>query len=96
MVADFPEGSGERLFDGAEGRKAARTEREKAPVSPNDGTPRKETFVDFIERWFGVSPDGGDGSLEILYLVTLALVVCAIIFRSHVIRLISRKRPQSG
>ena len=21
--------------------------------------------MDFIERWFGVSPDGGDGSLEI-------------------------------
>lgn len=52
--------------------------------------------MDFIERWFGMSPDGGDGSLEILYLVTLALVVCAIIFRVHIIRLISRRRPQSG
>lgn len=24
--------------------------------------------MDFIEAWFGVSPDGGDGSLEIVYL----------------------------
>jgi hypothetical protein len=26
--------------------------------------------MDFIEQWFGVSPDGGDGSLEVLYIVT--------------------------
>jgi hypothetical protein len=32
--------------------------------------------MDFIERWFGVSPDGGDGSLEIT-LVIVALVVLA-------------------
>ena len=25
--------------------------------------------MDFIERWFGVSPDGGDGTLELLYIV---------------------------
>jgi hypothetical protein len=25
-------------------------------------------MMDFIERWFGLSPDGGDGSLEALYL----------------------------
>ena len=24
--------------------------------------------MDFIERWFGVSPDGGDGTLELLYI----------------------------
>ena len=32
--------------------------------------------MDFIERWFGVSPDSGSGSLEIT-LVILALVVLA-------------------
>jgi hypothetical protein len=36
--------------------------------------------MDFIERWFGISPDGGDGSLEALYLIALlgviALVTC--------------------
>ena len=34
--------------------------------------------MDWIERWFGISPDGGDGSTELLYigavLGTLALI----------------------
>jgi hypothetical protein len=34
--------------------------------------------MDFIERVFGVSPDGGDGSLEILLLVLLVLITTAI------------------
>jgi len=29
--------------------------------------------MDWIERWFGISPDNGDGSLEMLYLVALAV-----------------------
>jgi hypothetical protein len=33
------------------------------------------TMFDWIERWFGISPDNGDGSLEMLYLI--ALVLCA-------------------
>jgi len=32
--------------------------------------------MDFIERWFGISPDGGDGSTELLYIIAL-LVLCA-------------------
>jgi hypothetical protein len=35
--------------------------------------------MDFIERWFGVSPDGGDGSTEVMYLVVL--VVVALLYR---------------
>jgi hypothetical protein len=34
--------------------------------------------MDFIERFFGTSPDGGDGSLEILFLVLLVLIIAAI------------------
>jgi hypothetical protein len=34
--------------------------------------------MDFIERLFGVSPDGGDGTLEFLY-VAVALVIVAMI-----------------
>ena len=34
--------------------------------------------MDFIERFFGISPDGGDGSLEILLLVLLVLITTAI------------------
>jgi hypothetical protein len=31
--------------------------------------------MDFIERWFGVFPDGGNGSLEALYLLVAVSVV---------------------
>jgi hypothetical protein len=37
--------------------------------------------MDFIERWFGVSPDGGDGSTELMYLVVLVVVVVALLYR---------------
>ena len=30
--------------------------------------------MDFIEKLFGLSPDNGDGSTEILWLVVLAVV----------------------
>ena len=46
--------------------------------------------MDFIERWFGISPDGGDGSLEALYLFVLLVVVAAIIFRARIHGLIRR------
>ena len=36
--------------------------------------------MDFIERWFGVSPaDGGDGTLELLYIGVGALIVFALL-----------------
>jgi hypothetical protein len=31
--------------------------------------------MDWIERWFDFSPDNGDGSLELLVFVALAIVV---------------------
>jgi hypothetical protein len=37
--------------------------------------------MDFIERLFGVSPDRGDGSLEVVYLVVLLVIVSAIVWR---------------
>jgi hypothetical protein len=37
--------------------------------------------MDFIERLFGISPDGGDGSLEVLYLIATVAVIAAIVFR---------------
>jgi len=46
--------------------------------------------MDFIERWFGISPDGGDGSLEALYLLALAIVITAVVFRGRLRRLIRR------
>jgi hypothetical protein len=38
--------------------------------------------MDFIERLFGVSPDGGDGSLEFVYAVS---VLAAIVLVSYVL-----------
>lgn len=35
--------------------------------------------MDFIERWFGVSPDGGDGTLELLYIGVGALIALALL-----------------
>jgi hypothetical protein len=38
-----------------------------------------EAAMDFIERIFGISPDGGSGSLEILLLV-IPLVALALLY----------------
>ena len=34
--------------------------------------------MDFVERYLGVSPDGGDGLLEVLIIVLLVLIAAAI------------------
>ena len=34
--------------------------------------------MDFIERWFGLSPDGGSGAMEFLILVVAALAIVAL------------------
>ncbi|HWX86117.1 MAG TPA: hypothetical protein VNZ48_21165 [Xanthobacteraceae bacterium] len=34
--------------------------------------------MDFIERLFGVSPDGGDGSTELIYLVVIVIVAAVL------------------
>ena len=31
--------------------------------------------MDFIERWFNISPDGGSGSLEITWVMVLLVVL---------------------
>jgi hypothetical protein len=36
--------------------------------------------MDFIERLFGLSPDNGDGSTEILWLVVLAIAIAAFVY----------------
>jgi hypothetical protein len=37
--------------------------------------------MDFIEILFGISPDGGDGSVEITYFAAFAIVVAALAWR---------------
>ncbi len=41
--------------------------------------------MDWIEHWFGISPDGGDGSTEVLYVAAL-LAVGALIFGRYYFR----------
>jgi hypothetical protein len=36
--------------------------------------------MDFFERWFGFSGGRGDGSLEMLFLVTLAMIALVSVF----------------
>ena len=36
--------------------------------------------MDFIVRLFGLSPDNGDGSTEILWLVVLAIAIAAFFY----------------
>lgn len=50
--------------------------------------------MDFIERIFGVAPDNGDGSLEVLWLAGLAIAVCAIAFRRRIIAWIAQWRTR--
>ncbi len=35
--------------------------------------------MDFIEQWFGFSPDAGDGSTEALLIIGAVIVVAAIV-----------------
>ena len=45
--------------------------------------------MDFIERWFGFSPDHGDGSLEAMLLTMLVVFVAGIglvFFRKRYVR----------
>jgi LPXTG-motif cell wall-anchored protein len=47
--------------------------------------------VDFIETLFGIAPDGGDGSLEILWLGAIIVAALAFVFRRRITaRLLSR------
>jgi hypothetical protein len=50
--------------------------------------------MDFIERWFGVSPDGGDGSLELLWIVAVVLAVLAFAFRRQIAGWLASRRSR--
>jgi len=52
----------------------------------------ERTDMDFIERWFGVSPDGGGGSIELMYLIVLIIVVVALLYRPVLKRFFGKRR----
>jgi hypothetical protein len=41
----------------------------------------REIAMDFIERLFGISPDGGDGSTELMFFATFVIIVAALAWR---------------
>ncbi len=47
--------------------------------------------MDFIEHLFGLSPDGGDGSLEALWIAAIVVAAVAIAFRRRIIAALSRR-----
>lgn len=40
--------------------------------------------MDFIEAWFGFSPDGGDGSTELLWVGAIVIAVALVVFRRRI------------
>ena len=42
-------------------------------------TPRTEALMDWLEQWFGLNPDGGDGSIEAALVVVVVLVGVTIV-----------------
>jgi len=46
--------------------------------------------VDFIETLFGIAPDGGDGSLEALWIGAIVVASVALAFRRRIAARLSR------
>lgn len=42
--------------------------------------------MDFIERIFGISPDGGDGSTEAMYIAAAVAIVALLVVRRAIAR----------
>jgi hypothetical protein len=42
--------------------------------------------MDFLEQWFHISPDGGNGLLEMLYIGAAVVVLSALALRGRVLR----------
>ena len=47
---------------------------------------QEDMTMDWIERLLGISPDGGDGSTEMLYFVAVGAIVALILGRSFFVR----------
>lgn len=49
--------------------------------------------MDFIERLFGISPDGGDGSTELMFFAAFVIIVAVFAWRPAT-RWYARRRDQ--
>ena len=48
--------------------------------------------MDFIESLFGMSPDGGDGSLELLWVAAIGIAAAALVFRRRILAKVRGRR----
>ena len=48
--------------------------------------------MDFIEQWFGLSPDGGDGSTEAMYLGASVVILGLILGRKRIFAILHKWR----
>jgi len=54
----------------------------------------QEVRMDFIERWLGVSPDGGNGTLEMLVLVVLGASALFVVSRRRLLLIVCRRHAK--
>lgn len=47
--------------------------------------------MDWIEQLLGLSPDGGDGSTEMMWLLALVIVVLAVAWRRGLLAFLMRR-----
>lgn len=50
--------------------------------------------MDFIERLFGQAPDGGDGSLEAVWLAAIAVSISLVVIRRRLMTWLSSYHAQ--
>lgn len=53
--------------------------------------------MDFIEQWFGISPDGGSGATELLFIIVAILIVIMFLARRRIAPHVGRaflRRPK--
>lgn len=52
--------------------------------------------MDFIERWLHISPDGGSGAFEMLFVVGLPMLVVLVLRRGYFFSLLRRFANRPG
>jgi hypothetical protein len=52
---------------------------------------RKGPAMDWIEQLLGLSPDGGDGSTELMYLIAFLVTVIAVAWRRGLLAFLTRR-----
>jgi MYXO-CTERM domain-containing protein len=48
--------------------------------------------MDFFETLFGLSPDGGDGSTEVMWVGAIAVAAAAFLFRRRILAWVAARR----